>query len=128
MVDFPSAVNAPGGASYTTPLVNAVQTFQNAQQNQQKTQANQNALNLAQTFKNGLPMNPDGTPNYAAMAQMLARNGNPNAAVQLAPQIQAQQPVALSPYLGGSQPQGSGAKGGASNGVPPPPAGFQIVP
>lgn len=64
-------------------LANLVGNFQQAQQGQQRTQANdlglqqeRMRLDQAKAFAGGLPMNPDGTPNYSAITKTLAEKGD----------------------------------------------------
>ena len=79
-------------------LGNLVSNYQQAQQGQQRTQANdlrnqqdKMLLDQSKAFAGGLPMNPDGTPNYSAIMKTLAEKGDINAVGSLAPIIQQQQ-------------------------------------
>ena len=48
-------------------------------------------LDQSKAFAGGVPMNPDGTPNYSAIMKTLAEKGDINAVGSLAPIIQQQQ-------------------------------------
>ena len=61
-------------------LGNLVSNYQQAQQGQQRTQANdlrnqqdKMLLDQSKAFAGGVPMNPDGTPNYSAVMKMRKR-------------------------------------------------------
>lgn len=73
-------------------------------------QLQQGAVNVQNAFSGGVPTNPDGTPNYAAALQTLAKAGDPSAVATLGPQAQTQawqtQAQTMSPMLNGA---GSGA-------------------
>lgn len=103
-------------------LSNLVNNYQQAQQGQQRTQANslrnqqdQLLLNQEKAFAGGVPMNPDGTPNYSAIMKTLAEKGDINAVSSLAPIIQQQQNIqganAPDPFFGGGYSTGSGNLG-----------------
>jgi soluble lytic murein transglycosylase-like protein len=117
-------------------LGNLVGNYQQAQQGQQRTQANdlrnqqdQMLLNQQKAFAGGVPMNPDGTPNYSAIMKTLAEKGNINALGELAPLIQQQQWMqsttpssawggsASGSSDGGSAAPSAGGEGGASKGT-----------
>ena len=120
-------VPAPNYAAFRSDalgnaLGNLVSNYQQAQQGQQRTQANdlrnqqdKMLLDQSKAFAGGLPMNPDGTPNYSAIMKTLAEKGDINAVSSLAPILQQQQnlqganaPDQFFPGGGGS----SGASGG----------------
>jgi hypothetical protein len=125
---------APNYAAFPNDVGNAlgnlVSSYQQAQQGQQRTKANdlrnqedQMLLTQQKAFAGGVPMNPDGTPNYSAIMKTLAEKGDINSISALAPIIQQQQDRqgvnAPSPLQWGSGSSGSG--GGSS--VSPPAAG-----
>ena len=98
-------------------LGSLVSNFQQAQQGQQRTQANdlrnqsdQMLLQQQKAFAGGVPMNPDGTPNYSAIMKTLAEKGDINSISALAPIIQQQQNLqganAPDPILGGGYSNG----------------------
>jgi hypothetical protein len=83
MVDFYPSVNPPTGVSYAPPLLNfspladlGSKFFQGAQDRSQ--------YDASQILKNGVPMTPDGQPDYAKAAQMLAQSGNLPAVAEMA--------------------------------------------
>jgi hypothetical protein len=97
-------VPAPNYAAFdNSPIVgnalsNLVGNYQQAQQGQQRTQANdlrnqqdQMTLNQSKAFAGGVPMNPDGTPDWSKIAEIRAEKGDINALGELAPLIQGQQ-------------------------------------
>lgn len=107
-------------------LGNLVSNYQQAQQGQQRTQANdlrnqqdKMLLDQSKAFAGGLPMNPDGTPNYSAIMKTLAEKGDINAVSSLAPILQQQQNLqganAPDPILGGAGTSGSTVDTLASN-------------
>lgn len=131
MADFPSAVNAPGGASYAAPLM-SFSNFSNwaaddpykkivdqqiQQLNQQRLTQGQQAIDLSKAFPNGLPKGPDGQTDYPAIAQVFAKFGDPAGAVN----VMQQAPVPQSPLLGGGgvQPGAPGAPAASGAGVAP---------
>lgn len=103
MVTFPSVVAVPSykpvDYSWLGNLPNAYRSGQTQQQqiagNNLKLQQQQQQLGLSQTFAGGLPRNPDGTVNYSAVADKLARGGDISAITTLAPY----QPPPASPLL-----------------------------
>ena len=104
-------------------LSNLVGNYQQAQQGQQRTQANdlrnqqdQMLLDQSRAFAGGVPMKPDGTPDWPKIAEIQAEKGNINALSALAPLIQDQQWKQQS----GSAPS---PWGGSSSGVSPALAG-----
>src|SRR6185437_9996592 len=108
-------------------LGNLVNNYQQGQQGQQRTQANdlrnqqnQMLLNQEKAFVGGVPTNPDGTPNYAAIMKTLAEKGDIGAIGSLAPIIQNQQFIkeaqTVSPLLGGGV-SGAGAPSGGFMGA-----------
>src|SRR6185437_10543439 len=81
-------------------LGNLVNNYQQGQQGQQRTQANdlrnqqdQMLLNQQKAFVGGVPTNPDGTPNYSAIMKTLAEKGDIGAISSLAPIIQQEQNI-----------------------------------
>jgi hypothetical protein len=124
MADFPTAVQPPGAASYSAPLLNfsnfanwgndynqSVQAGQQQQLNQQKIQQGQQQADLAKAFPNGLPIDPKtGVYDYPAIAQTMAKFGDVPGAMN----VMQQQPPQMSPMYGGQgqggpQPQGQGS-------------------
>ena len=100
-------------------LGNLVSNYQQAQQGQQRTQANdlrnqqdQQILNQSKAFAGGLPTNPDGTPNYSAIMKTLAEKGDINAIGSLAPILQQQQNL-----QGANAPDPIFGVGGGSSGA-----------
>jgi hypothetical protein len=88
MPDFPAAVNAPGGASYSAPLLNfgGPGGITNAIQGQiQKQRDMDYQQSLRTAFQGGVPMIP-GTnmPDYGAMATKLIQLGDTSQGVTLA--------------------------------------------
>lgn len=111
MVDFPTAVQAPGGASYNAPLLSFAafqrwkpddpyaQVFkqQEEQENAQKLQAMQRQNALAGAFPNGLPTDQNGQVDYRQLANILAAKGDIGGAAK----VLASQPAPISPLFGG---------------------------
>jgi type II secretory pathway pseudopilin PulG len=105
-------------------LSNLVGNYQQAQQGQQQLQLNnlrqqqdQQLLDQSKAFAGGVPMNPNGTPNYSAILKTLAEKGDINAIGSLGPLLQQQQQMESSstpsPLWGGSGlPGGGGSAGG----------------
>ena len=79
-------------------------------------------LDQSKAFAGGLPMNPDGTPNYSAIMKTLAEKGDINAVGSLAPILQQQQNLqganAPDSFFGGGG--GTGKGGYADPGTPAP--------
>src|SRR6266403_264555 len=122
MASFPSTVSAPGGMSYAAPLLSFAnfsnwaaddpyQKIFNEQQqklNQQRIQSGQQGLDIANTFKRGLPIDPaTGQIDYGRVAGMLAQRGDIGALTQMAPLMQQQQ-------AGNTPLYGAGPGGAAS--------------
>jgi type II secretory pathway pseudopilin PulG len=127
-------IPAPGSPSYPSPnpyvlgnaLSNLVGNYQQAQQGQQQIQLNnlrqqqdQQLLDQSKAFAGGVPMNPNGTPNYSAIMKTLAEKGDINAISTLSPLIQQQQNLqganAPDPILGGGASSSGGYGSGASS-------------
>ena len=104
-------VNAPGGLSYGAPLVdfgiigNLGNTYYQGQQNRFQQQQNQRQQDIANAFPGGLPLDPNGQPDYAKIMQVLAAKGGIEDAIRLAPTAaqaaDRSQASQLSPLLGG---------------------------
>lgn len=90
------------------------QFYRGAQQKQQ--------YDLSRAFQGGVPTNPDGTVNYAAVMQTLARSGDVQDVPQLGQLAQQQQQLrqaqAIDPMLSGG---GSPVAGPAGSGTPAAP-------
>jgi hypothetical protein len=129
---FPSTVSPPGGANYAAPLM-SFSGFQNwaaddpykkifdqqqQQLNQQRIAQGQTAIDIASTFKDGLPIDPrTGQIDYAKAVAMMAAKGDPNAIFAGADATMMQQAGNLSPLLsGGAQ---SAAPGGSAPAAAP---------
>ena len=144
MAGFSSDVNAPGGVNYAAPLLNfssfsnwaaddpykKIFDQQQQQLNQQSIQKGQNQLDLATTFKDGLPIDKaTGQIDYKKAVSMLAQKGDIGALWNGADAMLAQSATNMSPLLaGGGQPAGGAAPGGTPASIqarplPPPPAG-----
>jgi Lysozyme like domain len=121
-------VPAPNYAAFPNDVGNAlgglVSNYQQAQQGQQRTQANdlrnqqdKMLLDQSKAFAGGVPMTPGGTPDWSRIAEIQAEKGNINALGQLAPLIQGQQNL-----QGANAPDpasdGAGAGGGGSASAP----------
>lgn len=130
---FPSAVNAPGAASYNAPLLDfsrianlpndyaqAGFNDQQKQLNDAKIQQAQQQIELAKTFAGGLPKK-DGITDYGAIAGMLASKGDVAGAMQ----VLQQAPPPLSPMWGGGQ-QGGGPP--QQSGPPQPQPAAPVAP
>src|SRR5260370_37757949 len=112
MAGFDSGVSPPGGSSYMAPLLNFAnfsnwaaddpyQKIFNEQQqklNQQRLAQGQQGLDVAGTFRGGLPRDAQGNIDYQAAVAMLAQKGDIGAITQLAPLIQ-QQPAGNTPLF-----------------------------
>ena len=107
---------AGGGFSWLGNFAQSV--FSRRKQNQFQDQQNQNTTQQQQAFKNGIPLDANGNPDYRAITQMLAQKGDINAISQLAPYVQfqgastqASQPDPMLANLpgGGQQPQSAPA-------------------
>jgi len=137
MVGFDSGVSPPGGMSYAAPLMNFAnfsnwaaddpyQKIFNEQQqklNQQRIAAGQQGLDIAGTFRGGLPVDPQtGQPDYGRIAAMLAQKGDINALTQLAPLLQQQQAgnTPLFPAAPGGQGGGAAPASIPARPLPPP--------
>lgn len=143
---FDNGVSSPGAASFNAPLLNFQQfanwanDFQRGQQNQQqiatgdqqqqinsqKIQQNQQAIDQASAFPNGLPIDPKtGQVDYSKAAQILAQKGDISSALTLLQQA----PPAQSPMLAGGgapvqgQPQGGQPASVPAQPLPAPAAG-----
>jgi hypothetical protein len=143
MAEFPTAVSPPGGASYSAPLLNFSQfsnwaaddpykkIFDQQQQqlNSQRLQQGQQQLDVAGTFKNGLPIDTStGQIDYKKAVAMLAQKGDINSRWNGADAMLSQSAMGVSPLLtGGGQPGAApaGAPGPQPTSVPakplPPP-------
>jgi hypothetical protein len=119
-------VPAPNYAAFPNDVGNAlgnlVSSYQAAQQGQQQTRQNdyrlkqdQMLLDQSKAFAGGVPMNPDGTPNYSAILKTLAEKGDINSIGALAPLIQQEQ--------WGQNRAPSSAWGGVAGSSAPAPAG-----
>ena len=118
-VSFPSAVNAPGAASYAdgvmdfSKLGNLYNDYkqsgfdeQQKQLNAAKIQQAQQQIELAKSFAGGLPTDPStGQVDYRKAAAILASKGDIGGAVSLL----QQQPPPMSPMF--PQPQQGGQQG-----------------
>ena len=116
MPDYAPAPTYPNYASFLSNLIGGLPTDYRAAQLQQGSVDVQNA------FKGGVPTNPDGTPNYAAALQTLAKAGDPGAVAALGPAAQTQAwqqgaPGTMSPMLSG---------GAGTPAAPPPAAPMQL--
>src|ERR1700734_3831122 len=121
------SVPAPNYAAFDSgaignALSNLVGNYQAAQQGQQQTRQNdfrlkqdQMLLDQSKAFAGGVPMNPDGTPNYSAIMKTLAEKGDINSIGALAPLIQQEQ--------WGQNRAPSSAWGGGGGAAAPAPAG-----
>jgi hypothetical protein len=145
MAGFSSDVNAPGGVNYAAPLLNfsnfsnwaaddpykKVFDQQQQQLNQQAIAKGQNQLDLATTFKDGLPIDKaTGQIDYKKAVSMLAQKGDIGALWNGADAMLAQSATNMSPLLaGGGQPAGTAAAPSVAPAsiparpLPPPPAG-----
>jgi hypothetical protein len=126
MVSFPSTVNAPGAASFSSGVMDFStlgnlyndykQTGFDEQQkklNDVTLQQKQQQIELAKSFAGGLPTDPaTGQVDYRKAAAILASKGDIGGAVSLLQQA----PPPLSPMFGGGQPQ----QGVQPQGQPPP--------
>src|SRR4051794_18410341 len=129
MAQFDNGVSAPGGASYSAPLMQFSQfanwgvddpfkkVFDQQQQqlNAQRLQQGQQQLDIAQTFKGGLPMDPaTGAIDYRKAVAMLAQKGDVGALWNGADAMAVQGAGNLSPMLSGAaQPPQGQPQGGA---------------
>lgn len=104
-------VSSPGGMSYALPqsdwsaIANLANDFYQGAQNQQQYQQ-------SQAFKNGLPTDAQGNPDYRAIMARLAQLGDVNAITALSGQVQQQQqqaPKALDPMFGQGGATGAGS-------------------
>lgn len=132
MASFDNGVSPPGGASYMAPLLSFSnfsnwaaddpykKTFdeQQKQLNQQKLQQGQQQADLASAFKEGIPRDAQGNPDYQKIAAVLAQKGDIGALTQLAPLIQQSQ-AASTPLYGGSPGAAPGAPQQAAGGPQP---------
>jgi hypothetical protein len=116
--------------SYPTPnpyylgnaLSNLVGNYQQAQQGQQQAKLNdlrqqqdQQLLDQSKAFAGGVPMNPNGTPNYSAIMKTLAEKGDIGAISALSPLIQQQQNLQ---GANAPDPLSIGSTGSAAGGAP----------
>jgi hypothetical protein len=138
MVDFPSAVAVPGGASYAAPLLNFAQlgdwgkNFVNSEQAQTtqqldkaKIQQIQQQIELSKAFSGGLPTDPQtGQIDYRKAAGILAAKGDIGGAVSLL----QQQPPPMSPMFGGAPAGGPQPAAGAPIAPGPQPTSVQARP
>ncbi len=95
-------VPPPNYATYNPNVVgnalgNLVSNYQGAQQGANRNQQDQMLLDQKRAFVGGVPMNPDGTPNYSQILKTLAEKGDIGAINSLAPLILQQQPSTPSP-------------------------------
>lgn len=125
MAMFDNGVSAPGGGSYSAPLLSFAsfgdwgknfiqgslgkqQSEQNTQQqqlNQQRIAEGQRQAEIAQTFKGGLPRDAQGNIDYRQAVAMLAQKGDTGALWNGADAMAIQSAGKLSPMLsGGAQP------------------------
>jgi hypothetical protein len=135
MADFPQTVAIPPTSAYGpgladfSPIANAPNTYYQGQFNKQQQQLNQQSieqgqqkLDVAGTFKNGLPVDPQtGQIDYKKAVAMLAQKGDINSLWNGADAMLTQSATNQSPMLtGGSQPGAGGAAGagGAPASVP----------
>lgn len=140
MASFDNGVSSPSPASYSAPLLsfqefsnwkaddpNELKRKQQQQQiNDQTITENQQKLDLAKTFQDGLPRDAQGNIDYAKAAAMLAQKGDMSAITQLAPLMQQQQAgnTPLWPTSGGQ----AGAPAPASPGAGPTAVSAQPLP
>lgn len=89
MVDFPSAVNAPGAGSYSAPLVD-FSPLARLPQDYYRGAEMQRQNDRANAFQNGLPRNPDGSIDANAVADTLAKFGGAQQGLELANSARAQ--------------------------------------
>lgn len=122
MVDFPTAVQAPRAASYAAPLLDFSPL---AKLPELYFQGQQNKLKLEQqnAFRDGIPLDAQGNPDFNAVAKTLAGVGMPDQAIAAAREGAGQRALTgLVDQVGGgnapSAPQP--AAGGLSNaaGIP----------
>jgi hypothetical protein len=84
--------NYPNAPSYPTPdyqafgniIGNLPNAWRQGQQDQMQLDRNRAMIDAA---KAGVPMNPDGTVNWAAWMQSMARAGNAGAAAEYGPRL-----------------------------------------
>jgi hypothetical protein len=136
--------NYPNAPSYPTPnydafgqtIGNLPNAWRQGQQDQMQLDRNRAVTDVA---KGGVPMNPDGTVNWSAWLQSMARAGDPGAAAQYGPLVQDQawQKQAASnpsPFAGASYPSASNtgdvppASAGRATASAPPSSGYQPKP
>jgi hypothetical protein len=133
MADFSSAVNPPGGASYAAPLLNFAnfsnwaaddpykKIFDQQQQqlNAQRLQQGQQQLDVAGTFKGGLPIDPaTGQIDYKKAVAMLAQKGDINSLWNGADAMLSQSAMGVSPLLGGGGQPGAAPAAPAAGATP----------
>lgn len=132
MVSFPNEVNAPGGASYSAPLLNfsnfsnwaADDPYQRATE-KAKLEQIQQQIELSKSFAGGLPTDPStGQVDYRKAAAILASKGDIGGAVSLLQQA----PPPMSPMFGGGQGGGQPQQGGQPQGQVAPPVAPQAQP
>lgn len=129
MASFDSGVSGPSPASYAAGLMDfsalgnlykdyqqGQLTDQQKQLNQQKLQQGQQQLDLGNAFKEGIPRDAQGNPDYQKIAAVLAQKGDIGALTQLAPLIQQSQ--AASTPLYGSMPGAGGSAAPQAGGGP----------
>lgn len=108
--------NAPQGASYAAPLMN-FSPLANMAQDYYQGQALQRQQAMATAFPNGVPTNPDGSPNVNAIVNTGAQYGGVNYLTQMLPYLQRQQYI---DYLRGNPASGSGYPAQTSDNQPAP--------
>lgn len=116
MADYAPAPNYPNYAGFLSNLIGGLPTdYRNAQ-------LQQGQVDVQNAFKGGVPTNDDGTPNYAAALQTLAKAGDPGAVAALGPAAQTQawqtQAGTMSTMLSGA---GAGQPPAATPAPPAPP-------
>jgi soluble lytic murein transglycosylase-like protein len=114
---LPPPPSYPSYAGFLSNLIGGLPTdYRNAE-------LQQGAVDVQNAFKGGVPTNPDGSPNYAAALQTLAKAGDPSAVSTLGPMSQTQgwqqQGQTMSPMLSGGAP-GPSVPSAAPN-LPPAP-------
>lgn len=83
MPNFPVTVSGPQAPSYAAPLLD-FSPISNLANKFYEGASNRRDYDAAEALKGGLPTLPDGSIDYAAAAQLLAKSGNINAVTSLA--------------------------------------------
>lgn len=119
---FTGMPNAPGAASFVAPQVNFAPLGELANDYTRGVE-NKQKIDVAQAFRNGIPKDSGGNPDYSAMAEKLYRIGDlggANTLQQTGIQMgQMRNAAALTPMIG---PQGATAPPAATGSpIPGPP-------